>query len=147
MNGVWLGHVGSESQGEISEIGERAFVQDMLKYFFFFFTSIRMSLWNRYLGYSTCKRTHLQNVPLKFCSCREFILDFRRVRRSAKSDYSLHHVCPSVCPLCTWKNSAPTGQIFMKYYIWGFLQILSRKHVPFKSDKNNGCLTWRKVYL
>jgi len=60
---------------------------------------------------------HLQNVLPKFCSCREFIHDFRRVRKSAKSDYSLHHVCPSVCPLYIRKNSAPTGQIFMKYYI------------------------------
>jgi len=30
MDGGWLGHVGSESQGELSETEERALVQDML---------------------------------------------------------------------------------------------------------------------
>jgi hypothetical protein len=34
---------------------------------------------------------------------------FRRVRNISKSDYQLHHVCPSA-----WNNSAPTGQILKK---------------------------------
>jgi hypothetical protein len=33
---------------------------------------------------------------------------FRRVRKIAKSDCELYCVCPSA-----WKNSAPTGRIFM----------------------------------
>jgi len=40
----------------------------------------------------------------------------RRFREIAKSDYELHHVCPSVRP-STWNNSAPTGQILMKFDI------------------------------
>jgi hypothetical protein len=35
MDVRWLGHVGSEAQGEVSETEERVFVQDMLKYLFF----------------------------------------------------------------------------------------------------------------
>jgi len=34
---------------------------------------------------------------------------FSRVRKIAKSDYWLRHVCPSA-----WNNWAPTGRIFMK---------------------------------
>ena len=35
-------------------------------------------------------------------------------------------VRPSVC-LSAWNNSAPTWQIFMKFYIWTFFENLSRK--------------------
>jgi hypothetical protein len=42
---------------------------------------------------------------------------FRRVRKIAKSDYRLRHVCPSVRLSATWKISAPTGRIFMKFDI------------------------------
>jgi hypothetical protein len=35
--------------------------------------------------------------------------------------------CLSVRPLSTWNNSAPTGQIFMKFDIWAFFEYLSRK--------------------
>jgi len=27
----------------------------------------------------------------------------------------------------SWNNSAPTGQIFMKFDVWGYLENLSRK--------------------
>jgi hypothetical protein len=40
---------------------------------------------------------------------------FRRVRKIAKSDYQLRHVCLSVCPL--GKNSALTERIFKKFDI------------------------------
>ena len=44
-------------------------------------------------------------------------------------------VCPSVC-----NNSAPTGQIFMKFDIWVFFEYLLRKfRISLKSEKNNGC--------
>jgi hypothetical protein len=57
---------------------------------------------------------------------------FRRVRRIAKSDYQLRHVCPSA------RKSAPTGRIFMKIYICVFFEILSRNiQVSLKSDNNN----------
>jgi hypothetical protein len=37
---------------------------------------------------------------------------FRRVRKIAKSDYELRHVCPS-----TWNNPASIERIFMKFGI------------------------------
>ena len=43
-----------------------------------------------------------------------------RVHKIAKSDCYLH-VRPSA-----WNNSAPTGRIFMKFYIWVFFENLSR---------------------
>jgi len=41
---------------------------------------------------------------------------FRRVCEIAKGDYQLRILCLCVC-LLAWKNSAPTGRIFMKFYI------------------------------
>jgi len=46
---------------------------------------------------------------------------FRRVRKLAKSDYLLRHVCPSV-RACPWNNLATSEQIFMKFDISGFLK-------------------------
>jgi hypothetical protein len=43
----------------------------------------------------------------------------------------------SVC-LCTWDNSTPTEQIFMKRIILVFFQNISKNQVYLKSDKNNG---------
>jgi hypothetical protein len=72
---------------------------------------------------------------------------FRRVRKIAKSDYSLRHVCLSVC-LSAWNNSAPTGRIFMEFDIWVFFEkSLKKIQVSLKSDKNNGKLTWRPMYI
>jgi hypothetical protein len=50
---------------------------------------------------------------------------FRCIRRIAKIDYELRHVCPSLRP-SAWNNSTPTGQIFMKFDIGGFFENLSR---------------------
>ena len=63
-----------------------------------------------------------------FCpsSQPKFLRIFRRVRKITKSDYQLFHVCLSL-RLSAWKNSAPTGRIFTKFYIWAFFQNLSRK--------------------
>ena len=44
MDGGWLGHVASESHSEVSEIEERAFVQDMLKMPFFFYKYSKVAL-------------------------------------------------------------------------------------------------------
>ena len=41
---------------------------------------------------------------------------FRCVRKIAKSDYQLPHVCLSEC-LHTWNNSDPNGRIFMKFIL------------------------------
>jgi len=46
----------------------------------------------------------------------------RSVHTIVKSDYQLHHVCPSV-----WNNSATTGQIFWKFHIWVFFKNKWRK--------------------
>jgi hypothetical protein len=51
-------------------------------------------------------------------------------------------VCPSV-----WNNSAPTGQISMKFDIWVFFEIVEKIQVSLKSDKNNGYFTWRHFWL
>jgi len=51
---------------------------------------------------------------------------FRRVRKIAKSNYYLRHVCLSV-RRSALNNSAPTGRILMKFGISLFLENLSRK--------------------
>jgi len=56
-------------------------------------------------------------------------------------------VCPSVRQPA-WNNSAPTGRIFMKFYISVFLENLLRKFkFSLQSDRNNGWFTWRPVYI
>jgi len=65
--------------------------------------------------------------------------NFRHVHKIAKTDYEFHHV--SVSP-CAWNNSAPSGQIFMKF---GYLSIIPKSvqkiQVSLKSDKKNGYFT------
>jgi hypothetical protein len=47
--------------------------------------------------------------------------------------------------LSTWNNSAFTGRILIKVYIWAFFENLSRNFkFLLKSDKNNGHFTWRR---
>jgi hypothetical protein len=46
--------------------------------------------------------------------------NFRHVRKTAKSDYWLPHVCLHVCGLpcvrpSAWNNSAPTGRIVITF--------------------------------
>jgi hypothetical protein len=67
---------------------------------------------------------------------------FRRVRKIAKSDYWLRYACPP-----TRNNSAPTGRIFMKTDVLDFSKICQEIQVSLKSDKNDGCFTWRPVYI
>jgi hypothetical protein len=47
----------------------------------------------------------------------------------------------------TWKNLAPTGRIFMKFYIWGFSKIFEKIQFSLTSDKNNRYCTWRSIYI
>ena len=54
---------------------------------------------------------------------------FRHFREIAKRDYLLRHVCLSVRlsgRSSAWNDSPPTGQNFMKFYICGFFENLSR---------------------
>jgi len=59
--------------------------------------------------------------------------------------------CPSVRPsvrLSAWTNSATTGRIFMKFYIWIFFENLSKKiEISLKSEKKNGYFTWTPIYI
>jgi hypothetical protein len=81
------------------------------------------------------------------------------VRETVKSDYWLRHyrlsiclsfrhtVCPFVRP-SEWNNSDPTGRIFMKFYVWGFFEYLSRDfQFSSKPDKNSGWFTGRSIYI
>jgi hypothetical protein len=52
------------------------------------------------------------------------------------------YVCPSA-----WNNSAPTGRIFMKFDIWVFRTSVEKIQVSLKSEKLNGCFTWRPIYI
>jgi len=70
---------------------------------------------------------------------------FRRVRKTAKRDYWLRHVCLSVPP--AWNNSAPTGRIFMKLDMSIFRKSVKKNRVSWSSDKNNTYLTWRPIHL
>jgi hypothetical protein len=66
---------------------------------------------------------------------------FMHVLKIAESDDLLRHACLSVYPsvrLSAWNNSAPTGQISIKFNIWVFFENLSRK---FKFHKNRTILT------
>jgi len=48
--------------------------------------------------------------PITIISLNNINGVFRRVRKIAKSDCQLRHVCPSI-----WNNSAPTAWIFKKF--------------------------------
>jgi hypothetical protein len=73
---------------------------------------------------------------------------FRRVHKIAKRllASSCLSVCPSVGP-SAWNNSAPTGQIFIKFYMWYFPKLRQRKPGSLKFDKNNWCFIWRPMYI
>jgi len=85
------------------------------------------------------------NVYVTICCCFfPFLLGtfvkFRKVTLS---------LVMSLC-LFAWKNSAPTGQILMKFDIWVFFEKSVEKNDVFfkKSEKNNnGYLTWWRVYI
>jgi hypothetical protein len=56
-------------------------------------------------------------------------------------------VSTSVRP-SAWNNSAPTGHIFMKFYIWVFFRkSVERFQVSLKSDTNIGYFTWKPIYI
>jgi hypothetical protein len=55
-----------------------------------------------------------------------FLTISRRVRKIAKSDYYLRHICLSVRPPA-WNNFARTRRIFMKFDILLFFENMSRK--------------------
>ena len=75
-----------------------------------------------------------------------YVLDFRRVRKFAKSDYKIPHVYPSIHPSAS-KNSSHSVWISMKFCIGVFYEKLSRKIVSLKSDKSNGYIACRTIHI
>jgi hypothetical protein len=69
---------------------------------------------------------------------------FRRVRKIAKSDCYLQHVCLSV-------RIEQLGSHWTGFYeIWDFgifRKYVEKTQVALKSDKNNGYFTWRPMYI
>jgi hypothetical protein len=53
-------------------------------------------------------------------NCFHLPVVFRCIRKTAKSDYLLSHLCRTA-----WKNSTPTGRIFIQGGVWVFLDSLS----------------------
>jgi hypothetical protein len=69
-----------------------------------------VNICNIYLNNKHCSHFY----SLHFCTYNVInILDFRNVRKIAKNEYYLRHVCPSV----RMKISAPSERIFIKYDI------------------------------
>ena len=62
-----------------------------------------------------------EKYSLRYITCLSWSF-YRLVCKIVKSDYWLLHVCPS-----ERNNSSSTGQIFMKFDIWGFSENRSRK--------------------
>ena len=60
-----------------------------------------------------CKEKSVRELSVWVWVVVLLIVHFKRVRRIAKSDSQLRHVC-----LSAWNSSAPTGRIFMKFGIW-----------------------------
>jgi hypothetical protein len=56
----------------------------------------------------------LTAVTRKICLPECDVIYFRRVQKTAKVDYQFRHLS---CRPSSWKNSAPTGRIFMKFDI------------------------------
>jgi hypothetical protein len=46
-----------------------------------------------------------------------------------------------------WKNSAPNGRIFMKFYMSTFLKYAEEIQVSLQFGKKNGYFTWRRKYI
>jgi hypothetical protein len=103
---------------------------------------IKQSDFFLYHGHSLLTYRFWQSVKLLDSSCNSlgilFCLQwktiFRHICKIVESDCFLCHVCLSVCQsvsVCptvhTWNNTALTRQIFMKIYIWGFLENLLSK--------------------
>jgi hypothetical protein len=78
-----------------------------------------------------------------------FIWQTSLLKASAKSWKATTRFTTSVYRLSAWNNSATTGQIFIKCYIWGLLfgKSVEKIQVSLKPDKNSGYITWRPMYI
>jgi hypothetical protein len=56
-------------------------------------------------------------------------------------------LCWSIRP-SAWNNSAVTGRVFKKFYVWEFFEkSVQNIQVSLKSDKSNWYFTWRPTYI
>ena len=69
---------------------------------------------------------------------------FRRFRKIAKSDYSLRHVRTSVRMEQLGSDWTDFHEI---WYLSIFRTSFGKIQVSLKSDKNNGCFTWRRIFI
>jgi hypothetical protein len=80
-----------------------------------------------------------------FAACHNF---FRRVRKIVKSYYWLRHVCLSVPPSVRMEQLGSHRTAFHEvWHLTIFQQSVGIIQVSLKSDKNNGYLTWRPIYI
>ena len=70
---------------------------------------------------------------------------FRRVRKFAKSDYQLRHVCSSVCP--HGKLGSPFTDFNSILYLSTFRKYVEKIQGRLKSEKNNGYFTRTPNYI
>jgi hypothetical protein len=81
-------------------------------------------------SYSVSSRPALSPVRRQFIPVYNTIFIFRHVRKIAKNEYYLRHLCPAFslsARLSVWSNSTPTGRVFMKFDISVPLENLLRK--------------------
>jgi len=69
-----------------------------------------------------------------------FLGAFAKLRRGTVSFF------PSV-RLSAWNNSAPTRRVFLKFGIWVFYKKPEKNQVSLKSNKNDGYITYRPIYI
>ena len=78
----------------------------------------------------TYHRNHLPppQVYTEYCDMLKFSNNthFQGRSKIAKSYYYLRYVCPSASP-SAWKNSAPTGRIFVRFHFRVFFENLPRR--------------------
>ena len=78
----------------------------------------------------------------KLFRCCDWPFIFRRVRKIAKADYCLRHVCPSAR-----NNSVPTGWIFMTICLRIFRISAEKIQLLLKTDTNSGHFIFRPMYI
>ena len=85
----------------------------------------------------------------KFCLICITRFVFRRVRKIAKSDYKLRRVCLSICSsVCSHGSTRlPLEDFYEIWYLSIFRKAVKKIQVSLKSDKKNGYLTWRPLYI
>jgi hypothetical protein len=108
---------------------------------YFYLKYIYICNYSSLISSKSCKVFSLRFAPC-ILICLEIHIIFRRIRKIAKSDYELRHVCPSA-----WNNSAPDIQIFMNFNTSIIRKSDEKIQVSLKSDKNNRYFAWRPVLV